>query len=141
MTPEEAFEKWWDENWGDFYGKEQIKGVYLAGARHQENQQLLCPLQIREALGDKEGKLSQDELVERVKGLVKHSDDRKDFVLMPKDPSLRMLDVGWGICGTKLSSMEPCQKKIRSAQLAYAALLSLSPDAEDNLGEPGEEGA
>lgn len=70
MTPEEAFEKWWDENWSAI-DKEQIKDVYLAGAKLQENQQLLCLVQIREALGDKEGGLSQDELVERVKALQK----------------------------------------------------------------------
>lgn len=70
MTPEEAFEKWLDSR--ELFPAESYKHwlpVFLAGIQFQENQQLLCLVQIREALGDKEAKLSQEELVERVKGL------------------------------------------------------------------------
>lgn len=41
--------------------------AFNAGVIHQENQQLLCLAEIRSVLGDKEGKLTHDQLLDRIK--------------------------------------------------------------------------
>jgi len=43
---------------------------------------------------------------------------------LPREPSLAMLDAGWGICGTALNDMQPCPLKIALARSRYDALLS-----------------
>ncbi len=45
------------------------------------------------------------------------------FVLVPIKPSLAMLDAGWGICGTKLSPMQPNDQKMIDAFNSYALLI------------------
>jgi hypothetical protein len=46
------------------------------------------------------------------------------FQPMPVEPSLKMLDVGWGICGGDgHASAEPNRQKINQAHANYAALL------------------
>jgi hypothetical protein len=46
-----------------------------------------------------------------------------NYVRIPKEPTLAMLDAGWGICGTALSSMQPNQDKIAASLKRYQHLL------------------
>jgi hypothetical protein len=61
MTPEEAFEKWWEE--GGNFG---VKDAFLAGIQHQEMNQINCLYEIRKAVGDPEGRLMQSDLVAEI---------------------------------------------------------------------------
>ena len=47
----------------------------------------------------------------------------RGFTLVPLEPSLAMLDDGWGICGTDLSSMQPNADKHGVALEGYKAML------------------
>ncbi len=55
------------------------------------------------------------------------------WVLMPIHPTLAMMDAAWGICGTKLSEMEPNSEKIKHAMEQYQKLLRLRPPEPTTL--------
>lgn len=60
------------------------------------------------------------------------------MVTLPINPSLDMLDAGWGICGTELSGAQPNPEKMERAKLAYKALLEASEAAKTETGKEGE---
>lgn len=77
MTPEQAFEKWWRvycispaEGYSSSEKEEHMQQAFLAGQQYQETNQLIVLADIRKAVGDGEGRLSQEELVKRIEGLV-----------------------------------------------------------------------
>jgi hypothetical protein len=79
MTPEEAFEKWLESR--ELFPADKYKHwlpAFLAGAQHQEMNQINCLYEIRKALGDPEGRLMQSELIERVKELAKSVTTEKE---------------------------------------------------------------
>lgn len=77
MTPEQAFEKWWqgyesDSVGGyDPYEKEvHMHQAFLQGIQYKELHQIGVLADIRKAVGDGEGKLMQEELVKKIQTLV-----------------------------------------------------------------------
>ena len=56
--------------------------------------------------------------------------DETKWKLVPVQPTLRMLDVGWGICGGDgHPSAQPNRQKINVATANYSALISATPAA------------
>lgn len=84
MTPEQAFEKWWDkyEAWPEDGLDTHVLQAFLAGHQYQETNQLMVLADIRKAVGDGEGRLTQEELVKRIEGLVS---PWRDIESAPKD--------------------------------------------------------
>lgn len=84
MTPDQAFEKWWygPESWCEDDLQSRSKQAFLAGQQYQETNQLMVLSDIRKAVGDGEGRLSQEELVKRIEGLVS---PWRDIESAPKD--------------------------------------------------------
>jgi hypothetical protein len=106
MNQQQAFEKWWKQEYSGGYGKDQSKDAFLAGLQHQEMNQINCLYEIRKAVGDPEGKLMQDDLVERVKELMAalkemeamytHAWDRVDGGLTMRKSSVERFDSACG---------------------------------------------
>lgn len=115
MTPEEAFEKFWDKGGGGVCGKEASLSAFLAGIQYQEMNQINCLYEIRKAVGDPEGRLMQDPLVERVKELVAalkemeamytHAWDRVDGGLTMMQSSVDRFDSACGRAHELLKSV------------------------------------
>jgi hypothetical protein len=77
MTPEQAFRKWWRvycvspaEGYDASEKEDHMQQSFLAGQQYQETNQLMVLADIRKAVGDGEGRLTQEELVKRIEGLV-----------------------------------------------------------------------
>ena len=51
------------------------------------------------------------------------------WVALPVEPSMEILDKGWDIWGTELSSMQPNKLKIAAAMARYAALVKVASSA------------
>lgn len=84
MTPEQAFEKWWDDHASrpHLSGRHTLYAAFLAGQQYQETNQLMVLTDIRKAVGDPEGRLMWEELVKRIEGLVS---PWRDIESAPKD--------------------------------------------------------
>ncbi len=101
MTPEEAFEKWWDKGGGGVCGKDASLSAFLAGLQYQEMNQINCLYEIRKAVGDPEGRLMQDDLIQRVKELanpwrpIKTAPKNGDYVLIAHPRYWRAMDAYW----------------------------------------------
>lgn len=79
MTPEQAFEKWWNDQ--DCLQSDPLH-IFLAGQQYQELLQIGVLADIRKAVGDPEGRLMWEELVKRIEGLVS---PWRDIESAPKD--------------------------------------------------------
>jgi hypothetical protein len=115
MTPEEAFEKWWEKGGGGVCGKEASLSAFLSGLQYQEMNQINCLYEIRKAVGDPEGRLMQDSLVARVKELMAalkemeamytHAWDRVDGGLTMMKSSVERFDAACGRAHELLKSV------------------------------------
>lgn len=80
ITPEQAFEKWWDKHDGFTPLRGEFFQAFLAGIQYQELHQISVLADIRKAVGDGEGRLSQEELVKRIEGLANDKQKSLDMI-------------------------------------------------------------
>jgi hypothetical protein len=86
------------------------------------------PIQLTDALEALSIELGHDKTLLLLHQATELMRNRGGVMLLPAQPSLHLMQAGWGICGTDLSPMEPCSTKIQKAQGKYAALLSSAHD-------------
>lgn len=99
MTLEQAFEKWWDkvknrcsgtaDSYSPWFSHEC---AFIAGQQYQETNQLMALSDIRKAVGDGEGRLTQEELVKRIEELVS---PWRDIESAPKDSKILISNANW----------------------------------------------
>jgi len=73
LSTKEAFAQWWEKHGKPPHGVSTsysqnfaFQCAFNAGAQHQENVQIAALVDIREAIGDKDGRLMSDEVVQKV---------------------------------------------------------------------------